>query len=126
MLVRTFVPLALYGALVALMVLGSDAPWSVHALAAICLALALLVPAWLAAGIASWWRRLAVCVGFSIAAMLLWDAAAHQVIKKAEPFRILQDEPTAFLIATLLLSTGSGFTAWLATPGRKPASSPDP
>ncbi len=59
-----------------------------------------------------------VCAGCAIAAMLAWDATAHLVIVKAEPFFILQGNSWLYLLGCLVLSAMSFAASWVAAPNK--------
>jgi hypothetical protein len=114
--IAMLVPISICLGLAALPILRVEAPLRVHGLGVICLALAFLVPAVLAARTSSRRRRFALCFGLAAAGILVWDASARLVIVKAEPFRILLEFPTTYLAGGLLLALISYGMAWVIRP----------
>ena len=80
------------------------APFRVHALSLVILALALPVPSIWAAHMLSSKARWLVCSWFALAAMLAWDTTAHFVIVKAEPFFILLNNPMAYILGISVMA----------------------
>ena len=102
--------------LVVLYLVFSSSPMRVQAVSFAILALAFLAPVLVATHIQSWLFRLVVCALFAVAAMLLWDATAHLVIAKVEPFSILRYTPFVYIIGLAALVLLSYTVAWLGAP----------
>ena len=113
---RFLVPTVIYLILVVLHLAFSSSSIRVQAVSFAILALAFLAPALVATHIQSWLYRLVVCAFFAVAAMLLWDATAHLLIAKAEPFFILRETPVIYIIGLAGLVLLSYSVAWLGEP----------
>jgi hypothetical protein len=106
----------MYALLSATYLILSGAPARVHVLSLATLAVAFLVPSIWATHFSHRAPRLAICGLFAIAAMLLWDASAHFVIVKAEPFSILLSNAWLYLAGLIALALLSFGVSWAAMP----------
>jgi hypothetical protein len=113
---KVLIPLAVYALLTMVYLSLSGAPLRVHVLSLSVLALAFLVPSIWAAHVLHRAAWLAICCMFAIAAMVFWDASAHLVIVKAEPFFILRSNGWLYLIGSVILVSLSFGVAWAACP----------
>ena len=117
---RSFlVPISIFIALSTAHLLVSGAPLRVHVLSIVILALAFLVPSIWAAHLSQLKARLIVCATCALGAMLAWDATAHLVITKAEPFFILRGSSWLYVVGCLVLVAASFSASWLASPPNK-------
>ena len=113
---KVLIPLVVYALLTMVYLSLSGAPLRVHVLSLSVLAVALLVPSVWAAHVSHRASRLVICCIFAIAAMLFWDASAHFVIVKAEPFFILLNNGWFYLIGSVILVSLSFGVTWAACP----------
>ena len=97
-------------------ILNSAAPMRVHILALIVLALAILAPSlWSTTRIHAI-DRLKICAGCAFVGIGVWDATAHMVISKAEPFFVLREAWFMYPVVIGALTATSFGLSWLAQP----------
>ena len=113
---RYLIPSIVYLALSAVYLGLSNAPVRVHALSLAVLVVAFLVPSIWSTYLHSWRKRVIVSSIFALLAILAWDATAHLVITKAEPFSILFQSGWPYLVGVLVLVSLSFCISWAVLP----------
>ncbi len=116
MMRKILIPIAAYAGLAGAFLANSGAPARVRLLALAALTVSLLIPSIWSTTRRDAIDRLKVCIGCAVMGIVFWDATAHLVISKAEPFFVLRDAWVMYPACIVSAAAISFCVSYLACP----------